>query len=69
MISLLTADEIKRAAALAGRHAAERATLAGQHENERRQMDQRHAAERQTELAPPPAATPLVAPKPPRAKR
>jgi hypothetical protein len=46
---LLTPDEIKRVAAMQGRHAEERALLMGRHENERRELQAKQEDELLTE--------------------
>ena len=42
---MLTADDIKKGAALAAKHAGERAELAGRQANEREELADRHRAE------------------------
>lgn len=67
-MNLLTLEEIKAAAALAARHAEERAILAGRQENERRELVAKQQAELQASQAPE-ARLPLTTNGRPHAKR
>ena len=61
---MLTPDDIKKGAALASKHAGERAELAGRHANEREELSQRqHGEAVAAGLIPPDAVVSAPPPK------